>query len=941
MDRNFPALMATERKSLMKQFSKMIEEVHREASTHGNMEESTQLLLMLIQEEKPKDHHNTHSTALFRDQIKVIRNKLSVIDNYMRSRGELHPNDIATLRTPVDRLYGLLVHDKIWQNVFPYLGLMTESLRMVRGYIESSPQLRNVCDLDAKIAKIEELLTPPDDGEDDITIPMVEIDELEQSRGSGDNIAELKERHRREVEKRDRLILSAQLELKQAAASTGKCLQTVTLDDYVKSQLKAQLYDAKKTYKAAIASLKEEYERKHDKKQEALKVNLRQELEEKWQYMMDKETRKTEADADRLRKEEESREKVRVVRRKLILGKAQKHNANIQALYNRQKGGTLALAKKTEMPTQQACLDGLTDLWNSQGALITRILPHELMNNHDFALEFEVDTMVMARVWMQALEMRGASGAALLQTGWSLSAVHRITCGLFPYEDTELKTLRAAVNDIYRMLQAAIVSMRSRPVPAMLPIPRQEVAAQAGPLVSPQPSPIRTHQHPNPQAHPVAYRQQQVHQQYLPAPLIQVTEATPPHLQTNIPQQQQFDDGNQSQHDAPTTEEPVNDVDMDHDSSLGDFPEYHYTRGGSYELRVNPPTQGRPPQPCFNMRDRGACVRDSNCKFSHDPAVIEAVCAAEPAQNADGDAMEGVSTTATQPAARNEWMTTIPCKWVNERGKCTSAKCGFMHPPGTHQPKQFPNASGNNITQSQQAPQQCHNETKYGTCTSAHCNKSHQSDHGPHLRGLGNDGGGSVVSHGSQLGRGKNLPYPDNNGSSLAARISYEQDDPRNNNSFQPPAGPRNGNALQARMSYENSDPRNNNSFQPAAGPHNGNNLQARMSYENGDPRALNANATSFAPGGWRGGRGGGNGRGRGGIQNQGARNYGQGGMGNYQGNTNNNNQGGQQNNQGGYSRNRGGGGRGGGQGGYGGGGRGRSRGRGGGGRGRGSYRGN
>jgi hypothetical protein len=73
MDRNFPALMATERKSLMKQFSKMIEEVHREASTHGNMEESTQLLLMLIQEEKPKDHENTHSTALFRAQIKIIK----------------------------------------------------------------------------------------------------------------------------------------------------------------------------------------------------------------------------------------------------------------------------------------------------------------------------------------------------------------------------------------------------------------------------------------------------------------------------------------------------------------------------------------------------------------------------------------------------------------------------------------------------------------------------------------------------------------------------------------------------------------------------------------------------------------------------------------------------------------------------------------------------
>jgi hypothetical protein len=73
MDRNFPALKVTERKSLRKQFSKMIEEVHREPNTHGNMEESTQLLLMLIQEEKPEDHENTHSTALFRAQIKIIK----------------------------------------------------------------------------------------------------------------------------------------------------------------------------------------------------------------------------------------------------------------------------------------------------------------------------------------------------------------------------------------------------------------------------------------------------------------------------------------------------------------------------------------------------------------------------------------------------------------------------------------------------------------------------------------------------------------------------------------------------------------------------------------------------------------------------------------------------------------------------------------------------
>jgi hypothetical protein len=61
--------------------------------------------------------------------------------------------------------------------------------------------------------------------------------------------------------------------------------------------------------------------------------------------------------------------------------------------------------------------------------------------------------------------------------------------------------------------------------------------------------------------------------------------------------------------------------------------------------------------------------------------------------------MEGVSATATQPAAGYDGCARTLCKFIATHGACIKAECPFMHPLGTHQPR---NDGGNNGPPGQQ-----------------------------------------------------------------------------------------------------------------------------------------------------------------------------------------------------------------------------------------------
>lgn len=96
-------------------------------TTVKNSKEGIKILRMLTPDWKQEtDHNNVHKDALFLAQIERIRTELAVIDKYMESCNELPVRDLDILKTPIDRLYQYLVHEKDWRNITPYLNLMTD-----------------------------------------------------------------------------------------------------------------------------------------------------------------------------------------------------------------------------------------------------------------------------------------------------------------------------------------------------------------------------------------------------------------------------------------------------------------------------------------------------------------------------------------------------------------------------------------------------------------------------------------------------------------------------------------------------------------------------------------------------------------------------------------------------------------------------------------------
>lgn len=216
--------------------------------------------------------------------------------------------------------------------------------------------------VEARFNKIESLLIPPPDSDEDAAaapeVAALEVpNKPKQIQSLEAKIVEMEEHYRQEIARRDRDITSLQLRLKHNKSLKGSNLETKSLDAYVNIQLS----NTNKAHEDAIAALKEQHNKALGRHQEI----LQEQLDEKWQVKLEMEERRIQDNAAKLRKEEESHKKARVANRNLLQGKYRKHNTDIQALYNLQKDGTLALAKETQVPSQQACLDGLSSLWDA------------------------------------------------------------------------------------------------------------------------------------------------------------------------------------------------------------------------------------------------------------------------------------------------------------------------------------------------------------------------------------------------------------------------------------------------------------------------------------------------------------------------------------------------------------------------------------------------
>jgi hypothetical protein len=587
----------------------------------------------------------------------------------------------------------------------------------------------------SKRAKKPRLHEPEKDASEEL--PRVEIETQitpEKKPDSETNSAELEERHQKELIERDMEVIALRARLNHdLVTKVEKPESQITIE-----RLRAEREATKKAqeeesarltegHKMEIADLKAKHASDLQRREDALEGQFHEDL----RRSKAEEERKAEQEAAKLQSNIAAQEKAKVIRRNELLAVVLKRTTDIKMLYNRQRDGTIAQAKDSEVFLVKECVDGLTALWAEQGALITRLLPHELSNDRDFALEFEAQTMVRAQAWMQSLELRSAP-QELLQTGWSLSALHRLMCGLFPYHETDMTTLYTAVVDVHRILQEATAYMQGGYAPNMLPILSQHMVATTSPLASPLPRTTHDQQSflPQQQQYRIAAEAQEMPSQQQYVPSIQVTRPTSIMPLANTDFQQSSNQG--VSFSNPGTSTSGQDMSASMDDVEPSFPkapvgQYVPQNVPSFSANAAPPAQSaRPscqPKACRNMRDRGQCFRGEACKFSHDPEIITAVRT----EGTGVEAIQDIDTRqpappATTAATTDDWRAVIPCRWVTRFGTCRTADCGFMHPAGTHQLGN-PNVSS--------GVQQCKTEERHGRCKNRTCSFVHQGPHGP------------------------------------------------------------------------------------------------------------------------------------------------------------------------------------------------------------------
>jgi hypothetical protein len=431
----------------------------------------------------------------------------------------------------------------------------------------------------------------------------------------------------------------------------------------------------------------------------------------------EKERQELEEEAAKIRDEEEKRQKSKLARRNDLLFKSKELNAGIQLLLNRRDDGTLPLTKMTEVPSKKTCLDSLTELWKAHRDTIVRILPHELMSDHDFALEFEVETIVPARVYMLALQLWGFTPQEFLGTGWSPKSMKRLRCGLLPYEfETPLATLSVAVSDIYRILQHVTAILHAPPV-APAPPPNHGNSVTTS---SQQPSVVSSSTF---------------------QPVTNITQPTSGvfAVQSHVPTAPQASSGNS----APT-EKICNNMakkgfcgfgnkcKFSHDISAAQnaaVPAWNNMSAPKTPVDVvmtDVSTDLRASKPCNNVKKFGTCKR-SDCPFFH-PAGKHTVNSTLPNAVSHNPGQNQVTTFGNGQSVPTDGK---PC-WNEQGGNpCNKPNCRFTHQlPHVSVPNQSVNiqAQANGGSKSTKP---CHAERDNGRCTKPTCPYMHQNFHGP------------------------------------------------------------------------------------------------------------------------------------------------------------------------------------------------------------------
>jgi hypothetical protein len=528
-------------------------------------------------------------------------------------------------------------------------------------------------------------------------------------------IAEIESRHREELIKRDREIVNVNLQLQHEKQKKQDSSAIHNLKVQIEREKKAR-HAAEKRLEGDVAALKSQ----HKTKVAELSDLYEKKFSESWKRREDKEKRQAEIAAAKLRDEEEKLQQTKLAKREKLEAKAKQLNDGILQLINRERDGTLALTQDSEILSQNACLDGLVDLWKSNGTTLCSILPHRLMNDLDYALEFEVEVIITARVYMLNLQLRGFEPKELLGTNWSPSAIDRFKNGLVPYHyDTELSDMSVAVCNIHQILQQAVAGMRASQL--TIATCEQHFAPPAGSdnATSPQSLAIQPLFTPD-------------------LPTFKVTQPTPliPPLNTKTWQ-------------VDSSVAPMNRNTTGYQAYVPDTIHQPPPATPSFGF-TPPPVQPPPAQPprdeqkriCLNMSKKGFCRFGNNCKFSHDVPVPQPASHLQPPPQHGPTSSKDIDMTDLPANAHVKKRAAKPCNNVGKFGVCKKADCPYMHPPGKHMGAAAPAAGPTNNTWQPNQPlifgeksvgipaRPCWNEQNGKRCTMNSCTFSHQFPHG-------------------------------------------------------------------------------------------------------------------------------------------------------------------------------------------------------------------
>jgi hypothetical protein len=752
------SLSDSEKDAFLNDARKTIEAV-RTDPTFESIKDNTKMLCILTENVKAKSNANVYKAALFAAHYGRLRNEFNALHGFMQSHTRTGLQDLSVLKGPIDRFHQYLDEDKMWRHITAHLNLMTDTFRAIREKVRSANNIQHRTLLIAKIDRIESWLTPFDDSDCAAAHspdPLENIikENVEMRR----NIADIEAHHRQELLKRDRELVNVNLRLKHTLAIEKQKKQDSSATDCLKAEIDREKSDrlaSQKRLKDDVAALITKH-----KTQVAELANIyEKKLEKTWQEREENEKRKMEQEVAKLRNEEEKSHEEKLAKRTELLTKAKKRNTGIQHLLARQQDGTLALTKETEIPSKQQCLAGLTDLWQSKGVSISQMLPHELMNDHDFALEFEVEVLVVARVFMLTLPLWGFEPHELLGTGWSPSAMYRLQCGLVPYHsDTPLSTLSVAVCDIYRMLQQAVIDMNANQIQAINCVQHGAPSAWVNDAANSQGQPL----------HP---------QDVSRTPTVTITQATPP-VPCRVMESWRDDRSavlapmNTSQSYEPDTVYQPQEVSSSHLApntiridnekrkvicynlantglcSYGDTCRYSHDVASTQDAQTpNAPTQNslsvsedidmtdhqerkKCKGICNNFLNTGVCSYGDRCRYIHDFAGTQATSHTRLITSAPEDIdMNDVPANicADKRAA-------IPCNNISRFGSCKRHNCPYLHPSGTavsapdapYQLHQAPSFA----FESQQSKKACRNERNGGRCKRSNCGFTHQYPHG-------------------------------------------------------------------------------------------------------------------------------------------------------------------------------------------------------------------